>query len=233
MSFGRTHQISDVVFRSSHGLSLHEAPLATGGEQGTPLEPRPLHWLWSILLSCELEQLPLLVLQLPYPLRVAMTHQLCDHAGQWSARKVEGTIRLTLITQCLPDVSSSSSDTGTSDIISPFPRKHHHLQQHASHWLETPSPGPTRPNSPSSAHSRSKSISTFASLYTDEHRSSIRHSVQRSNLARRWVRWMDKNGMKHWVVQCSVLVAVGIKWATGLGSYSGMEDIVTRRAQNL
>ena len=100
MSFGRTHQISDIVLRSSYGLSPHEAPLATGGEQGTSLEPRPLHWLWSILLSCELEQLPLLTLQPPCPLRVAMMHQPCDHAGQWPARKVEGTIRLTSTPKC-------------------------------------------------------------------------------------------------------------------------------------
>jgi hypothetical protein len=33
---------------------------------------------------------------------------------------------------------------------------------------------------------------------------------------------MNKVGMKHWVVPCSVLVAVGVKWATGLGSYSGL-----------
>ena len=39
--------------------------------------------------------------------------------------------------------------------------------------------------------------------------------------------------MKHWVVLCSVLVAAGVKWATGLGSYSGMEDIFAMRAQDL
>ena len=191
-----------------------------------PLEPRPSHWPWSILLSCELERLP-------YPLRVVMAHQSCDHVGQWPARKVEGTMVLLQLPTTLPDVSFSSSDTGTSDIISPFPRKHQHLQQHASHWLETVSPGSTRPNSPSSVRSRSKSISTFPSLYTDEHRGSIRHSARRSNLGRRWVRWMDKNGMKQWVVLCSVLVAAGVKWATGLGSYSGMDDILTMRTQNL
>ncbi len=76
-----------------------ETPLATGGEQGTPLNLDLSRWPWSILLSCELEQLPLLTLQLLYPLRVVMAHQPCDHAGQWSARKVEGTIGLTSTTK--------------------------------------------------------------------------------------------------------------------------------------
>jgi alpha-1,3-glucosyltransferase len=43
---------------------------------------------------------------------------------------------------------------------------------------------------------------------------------------------MDKSGMKHWVVLCSVLIAVGVKWATGLGSYSGMQDLSTIRMQD-
>ena len=182
-----------------------------------------LYWLWSIPLSRELEQLHLLTLQLPYLLRVAMTHRPCGHAGQWPACIVEGTVWTDIkLRNALPNISFSSSDTGASEILSPFPRKHHRLQQHASHWLETPSPGSTRPNSPSSVHSRSRGVSAFTSLYSDEHRSAIRHSVERSNLARRWVRWMHKNRMKHWIIPCSVLAAVGVKWATGLGPYSGM-----------
>lgn len=125
----------------------------------------------------------------------------------------------------LLDASFCSSDTGTSDVLSPFPRRHHLFQQHVSYWLETPSPGSTRPNSPSSVHSRTKrreSISGFASLYADDHRGSTRHPTDRSTPARRWVRWVGKIWERHWVVPSCVLVAVGIKWATGLGSYSGM-----------
>lgn len=123
------------------------------------------------------------------------------------------------------DALFCSPDAGNSDILSPFPRRHHLLHQQASHWLETPSPGSTRPNSASSGHTRSQrreSISNFASLYAGEQRSSTRHSVEHSSLARRWVRWMNKIRMMPWVVPCSVLTAVGVKWATGLGSYSGV-----------
>jgi hypothetical protein len=55
------------------------------------LDPRPLYWIWSMLLSRELEQLRLRNLQRPYLLRVAMAHRSCGHAGQWPACKVEGT----------------------------------------------------------------------------------------------------------------------------------------------
>lgn len=40
-------------------------------------------------------------------------------------------------------------------------------------------------------------------------------------MGRRWVRWMHKRGIKHWVVPGAVLAATLVKAGIGLGSYSG------------
>lgn len=40
-------------------------------------------------------------------------------------------------------------------------------------------------------------------------------------MARRWVRWMHKHGIKNYVIPAAVLGAALIKWCIGLGSYSG------------
>lgn len=39
--------------------------------------------------------------------------------------------------------------------------------------------------------------------------------------ARRWLRWMHKNGLKAWIVPCIVVTTTWIKLCTSLGSYSG------------
>jgi hypothetical protein len=232
MSFGRIHQTPIIAFRSSYRLSLHGASLAPGGEQGTPLEPRPSTSLLDMEYASEPRARTTSLTHPPTSLSTTSSHGTPVLRPRRSMASVQsrGYVLARLqLPNALPNTSLSSSDTGASDVVSPLPRRHHLLQQHASNWQETPSPGSTRPNSPSSIHSRSKGASAFASLYSDEHRSSIRHSVQRSNLARRWVRWMDKNGMKHWIIPCSVLVALGVKWATGLGPYSGMWESIKRK----
>jgi alpha-1,3-glucosyltransferase len=38
---------------------------------------------------------------------------------------------------------------------------------------------------------------------------------------RRWLRWMHKNGIKHWVVPCTLIASVLVRWSVGLGPYSG------------
>lgn len=40
-------------------------------------------------------------------------------------------------------------------------------------------------------------------------------------LGKRWVRWMHSLGMRRWVVLSALLASAGVRWATGLGSYSG------------
>jgi alpha-1,3-glucosyltransferase len=40
-------------------------------------------------------------------------------------------------------------------------------------------------------------------------------------MGRRWVKWMHNQGLREWVVPCAVLFSMWVKWAVGLGSYSG------------
>ena len=58
----------------------------------------------------------------------------------------------------------------------------------------------------------------------------VRHAVNRnakgrgeweSGFAREWIRWMHREGIKHWILPCLLLTTSWIKWAIGLGSYSG------------
>ena len=39
--------------------------------------------------------------------------------------------------------------------------------------------------------------------------------------ARRWIRWMHKEGIKQWILPCLLLTTTWTKWAIGLGGYSG------------
>jgi len=43
---------------------------------------------------------------------------------------------------------------------------------------------------------------------------------------RRWLRWMHKNGVRHWVVPCTLLASALVRWCIGLGSYSGTSDLI-------
>lgn len=122
-----------------------------------------------------------------------------------------------------------SSETDHSEILSPTPRKHHLLQQQASQWLSSSlSPSPSRPNSPlnpnsprtNRSHKTSLSFSSLAEQ--DKGRPGIgRVEGINSSFARRWVRWMSRHGMDNWVLPIEILAMLWIKWAVGLGSYSG------------
>jgi len=37
----------------------------------------------------------------------------------------------------------------------------------------------------------------------------------------RWIRWMHRHGMKQWVVPGAIIASIWVRWAIGLGSYSG------------
>ena len=47
------------------------------------------------------------------------------------------------------------------------------------------------------------------------------HGGWEGGFAKRWIRWMHKEGMKQWILPCVLLATMWIKWAIGLGSYSG------------
>ena len=47
--------------------------------------------------------------------------------------------------------------------------------------------------------------------------------------ARRWIKWMHKEGVKGWIFPCVLLTTSWIKWATSLGSYSGKTSELSLR----
>ncbi|KAK7681619.1 hypothetical protein QCA50_015352 [Cerrena zonata] len=132
---------------------------------------------------------------------------------------------------------SLRSNVTNSDILSPIPRRHHHLQAHESrHWLSTPplSPVSTRADSPLSARGLSPralrqghtlSFSSLTGPDTARLRASQTHVTHEKKtddgMARRWVRWMHKHNIKQWVLPCAILAVTLVKWCIGLGSYSG------------
>lgn len=141
------------------------------------------------------------------------------------------------------------SSSEKSEIISPIPRRHHYLQASESrHWLPSPSISPvsTRAASPSPSHpttsprshrfpprARLSSVieqsGTQPFLFPSTSQPSIRvrpadddkRASNEGSMSRRWVRWMHKQGMKHWVLPSVILISTWIKWSIGLGTYSG------------
>jgi hypothetical protein len=47
------------------------------------------------------------------------------------------------------------------------------------------------------------------------------HEAGGASMGRRWIRWMHKRSMKEWVVPGVIATLTLVKFAIGLGSYSG------------
>lgn len=106
----------------------------------------------------------------------------------------------------------------------PVPLRHRALQPSPDTWIRTPSPSSSRAISPSSPLAGifprgHRSYPSFGAIMEDEKEILL----QEQGLGRRWLRWMHKNGLKHWVVPCTLLASVVIRWCIGLGSYSGKQ----------
>ncbi|KAI0304350.1 ALG6, ALG8 glycosyltransferase family-domain-containing protein [Multifurca ochricompacta] len=118
-------------------------------------------------------------------------------------------------------LSSNPSDSYL-EIVAPVPRKHRALQPTPDAWIRTPSPSSTRAISPSSPTSGSltrgyHSYSSFSAVMEAEKETLL----QEQGFGRQWLRWMHKNGIKHWVLPCTLLASALVRWCIGLGSYSG------------
>jgi len=119
------------------------------------------------------------------------------------------------------------------EIVSPVPLRHHALQPELTPdaWIRTPSPSSSRAISPATPlrggnPRRSRQNYRFASFSTvmDAQAGNLKGPevpVHEQGLGRRWLRWMHKNGVKHWVVPCTLLASVLVRWCIGLGPYSG------------
>ncbi|KAH9049839.1 glucosyltransferase [Lactarius hengduanensis] len=104
----------------------------------------------------------------------------------------------------------------------PVPLRHRALQPSPDTWIRTPSPSSSRAISPSSPVTGVfprgyHNYSSFGAIMEAEKETPL----QEQGLGRRWLRWMHKNGLKHWVVPCTLLASAVVRWCIGLGSYSG------------
>ena len=104
----------------------------------------------------------------------------------------------------------------------PVPLRHRALQPSPDAWIRTPSPSSSRAISPSSSLAGvfprgHHSYSSFCSIMEVDKETLL----QEQGLGRRWLRWMHKNGLKHWVVPCTLLASAAVRWCIGMGSYSG------------
>ncbi|KAI0250725.1 ALG6, ALG8 glycosyltransferase family-domain-containing protein [Lactifluus subvellereus] len=108
------------------------------------------------------------------------------------------------------------------EIVAPVPRRHRALQPTPDAWIRTPSPSSSRTRSPSLPGSGGfprtpHSYSSFSAVMEAEKETLL----QEQGFGRRWLRWMHKNGVKHWVVPCTLLASALVRLCVGLGSYSG------------
>lgn len=146
---------------------------------------------------------------------------------------------------------SSSEQSG---IISPIPRRHHHLQANESrHWLPSPSVSPvsTRAASPTPSQSATSPRShrfpprtRLSSVLEQDrpvqlppHLQTRSHPLEEDkhdgSMSRRWVRWMHRQGMKQWVLPSIILISTWVKWCIGLASYSGEHQTPLLRSKTV
>ncbi|KAJ7672726.1 ALG6, ALG8 glycosyltransferase family-domain-containing protein [Mycena rosella] len=134
----------------------------------------------------------------------------------------------------------SHSEYERPEILAPTPRQavagSRHLLENSAQWVHTlpgsHSPESSRAVSPMSPGRRFSSLSSHSARFPAS-LSSLQEADDAPNpkpppereaelaMARRWVRWMHKRGVKAWVVPCALLAATCVKVCVGLGSYSG------------
>ncbi|KAJ7044140.1 glycosyltransferase family 57 protein [Mycena alexandri] len=131
-------------------------------------------------------------------------------------------------------VQRSYLDYERPEILAPMPRQAlaggRHLLENSAQWLNTRShsPGSSRQLSPTLSPGRRFSTlsphalkfpTSLSSLHAAEAPPPEREAEHA--MARRWIRWMHKRGVKAWVVPSALLAATCLKATLGLGSYSG------------
>ena len=142
-------------------------------------------------------------------------------------------------------------ESDTPIILSPTPRRHLIESSASQHWLNTPpsplssrqgSPPPVVPqsNPSSNTHFRRRfptHLKSFSALLESErqqarHASSTAHSntsrvaekiyePEERAMGKEWIRWMHKRTIKRWVIPSILAASTLVKFAIGLGSYSG------------
>ncbi|KAJ6559179.1 glycosyltransferase family 57 protein [Mycena vulgaris] len=131
----------------------------------------------------------------------------------------------------------SQSEYERPEILAPTPRQalagSRHLLENSAHWLHSlpHSPGSSRATSPTLSPGRRFSSLSGHAIKFPTSLSSLQEAEDAAPpppereaepaMARRWIRWMHKRGVKAWVVPCALLASTCIKVCMGLGSYSG------------
>ncbi|KAH7337033.1 ALG6, ALG8 glycosyltransferase family-domain-containing protein [Rhizoctonia solani] len=108
--------------------------------------------------------------------------------------------------------SRAESETDFDEILSPQPRPHPRLLNTSQLFLQQSQARPLSPLNPS--RGRTGSLARIGS-------ESTLHGQPHESFARRFVRWMAKNGLREWTPWVTVAGAVLIRCAVGLGGYSG------------
>ena len=128
-------------------------------------------------------------------------------------------------------------------VLSPTPRRHLLESSANHHWLNSSaisvtSSRPSSPqlttenNQPAVSHIRNRFKShhqNFSSMYEHEPQGAVVartgrdkvHEAEGTAMGRRWIRWMHKRGIEEWVVPGVIAASTLVKFAIGLGSYSG------------
>lgn len=128
-------------------------------------------------------------------------------------------------------------------VLSPTPRRHLLESSAKQHWLNSPAISVTssRPSSPqltaeqdqpATSHIRHRFRAhhrNFSSIYSQEPQGTVVagtsgdkvHEAEGTAMGRRWIRWMHKRGIQKWVVPGIITASTLVKFAIGLGSYSG------------
>ncbi|KAG8715874.1 Glucosyltransferase-like protein [Ceratobasidium sp. 423] len=109
--------------------------------------------------------------------------------------------------------SRAESETDFDEILSPQPRPHPRLLNTSQLLLQQ---AQTRPFSPLNPSSRGRTVS-LASIGSE----STLHGQPHESAARRFVRWMARNGLREWTPWVIVAWTALVKCAVGLGGYSG------------
>ncbi|KAJ1303281.1 hypothetical protein OPQ81_011478 [Rhizoctonia solani] len=108
--------------------------------------------------------------------------------------------------------SRGESETDFDEILSPQPRPHPRLLNTSQLLLHQSQTRPLSPLNPT--RGRTPSLASIGS-------ESTLHGQPHESFARRFVRWMARNGLREWTPWVIVAGTVLVRCAVGLGGYSG------------
>ncbi|CAE6390816.1 unnamed protein product [Rhizoctonia solani] len=136
---------------------------------------------------------------------------MCDYAGKGGSIDDAKNVAAKSLSDKRA-LSRAESETDFDEILSPQPRPHPKLLNTSQLLLQQAQARPLSPLNPTRGRTVSlASIGSESTLHGQPHESS----------ARRFVRWMARNGLRDWTPWVIIAGSVLVKCAVGLGGYSG------------